>query len=187
MPVWQEYHERYIDNGVEVLSVAIDAQGGDKARLYVERSSATFTTVVDEGHVLSLLYGFKAIPNGLLIDEGGVIRYKEFGGFDIRAARTANLLERWAQGEPWDAPASVAEDESVTVDHARSMRHFQEGLELYRAGRSSEAMAKWREGVRSSPENWIIRKQIWAVEHPDRFYGRSVDYDWQREQVEKGL
>jgi hypothetical protein len=185
--VWQQYHERHTGDGVEVLSVAIDAQGGDKARPYVERASATFTTVVDEENLLSRLYGFKAIPNGLLIDECGVIRYKEFGGFDIREARTADLLERWARGGPWDAPALSAEDEAVTADHARSMMHFQEGLELYRAGRASEAMARWREGVRISPENWVIRKQIWAVEHPDRFYGPSVDYDWQREQVEKGL
>ena len=185
--MWQEYHERHTDNGTEVLSVAIDAQGGDKARPYVERASATFTTVVDEANLLSRVYGFKAIPNGLLIDEGGVIRYKEFGGFDIREARTADLLERWAQGGSWDAPAPGAEDEAVAGDHARSMRHFQEGLELYREGRASEAMARWREGVRISPENWVIRKQIWAVEHPDRFYGRSVDYDWQREQVENGL
>jgi len=185
--VWRQYHERHTGDGVEVLSVAIDAQGGDKARPYVERASATFTTVVDEENLLSRLYGFKAIPNGLLIDEGGVIRHKEFGGFDIREARTADLLERWAREGPWDAPALSAEDEAVTVGHARSMMHFQEGLELYRAGRASEAMARWREGVRISPENWVIRKQIWAVEHPDRFYGPSVDYDWQREQVEKGL
>ena len=185
--MWQQYYERHVDNGVSVLSVAIDAQGGDKARPYVERASATFTTVVDEENLLSRLYGFKAIPNGLLIDEDGVIRYREFGAFDIRKVETAGLLERWALGASLDAPALGAEDGAVTDDHARSMEYFQDGLALYRAGQVMEAMARWREGVRISPENWVIRKQIWAVEHPDRFYEGSVDYGWQREQVDKGL
>ncbi len=41
----------------------------------MERANPSFTTVVDEENLLSQLYGFKAIPNGLLIDEGGVLRY----------------------------------------------------------------------------------------------------------------
>ena len=185
--MWQEYHRRHWDKGLEVLSVALDAQGGDRVRPYVERASATFTTVVDEENLLSRIYGFKAVPNGLLVDEDGVLRYREFGGFDIRKADTADLLDRWARGERLGPPASGDEETTRVRDHARSMKHFQEGLELYRAGRVPEAMASWREGVGISPENWVIRKQIWAVEHPDRFYDGRVDYDWQREQVEKGL
>ncbi len=35
--------------------------------------------------------------------------------------------------------------------------------------------------------NWIVRKQIWAIEHPEKFYEGSVDYDWQKTQVQQGL
>ena len=28
----------------------------------------------------------------------------------------------------------------------------------------------------------MIRKQIWAVEHPERFYP-AIDWDWQKEQL----
>jgi len=31
-------------------------------------------------------------------------------------------------------------------------------------------------------KNWLVRKQIWAVEHPERFYEGNVDYAWQKEQ-----
>jgi hypothetical protein len=38
------------------------------------------------------------------------------------------------------------------------------------------------------PDNLVILKQIWAVEHPERFYASDkVDYAWQREQLEKGI
>ena len=33
-------------------------------------------------------------------------------------------------------------------------------------------------GIRS--QNWIIHKQIWAVEHPDKFYDGNVDFGWQK-------
>ena len=37
------------------------------------------------------------------------------------------------------------------------------------------------------PDNYIIRKQIWAVQNPDRFYSGDVDYAWQKEQMAQGL
>ena len=33
-------------------------------------------------------------------------------------------------------------------------------------------------------ENLIIKKQIWAVSHPERFYPEIND-DWQREMMDK--
>ncbi len=76
----------------------MDAQGADRARPYVERAAATFTTLVDSEDLLGHLLGFKAIPNGFLIDESGVVRYKKLGGFDIRKQETANIVQRWAAG-----------------------------------------------------------------------------------------
>ena len=47
-------------------------------------------------------------------------------------------------------------------------------------------MALWREGMALEPDNYIIRKQIWAVENPDKFYDADIDFDWQRRQMEQG-
>ena len=60
---------------------------------------------------------------------------------------------------------------------------FQRGQELYRQGRVAEALEQWREAAALEPANWIVRKQIWAVEHPERFYDGAVDFDWQKEQI----
>ena len=164
----------------------MDAQGADRALPYVQRASATFTTVVDEANLLGQLYGFKAIPNGFLIDEDGVVRYKRLGGFDVRKPETAAVLDRWIAGsEPSDG--SERPHTPPGTEHAKSSALFREGLELYNESKVDEAMALWRRGLALDPDNYIIRKQIWAVENPDRFYDGDVDYGWQKEQTAKGL
>ena len=166
--------------------MAMDAQGAQKARPYVEKAGAKFTTVVDDENLLGQLYGFKAIPNGFLIDEDGIVRYKKLGGFEIRGAETANIVRKWVEGPSLDESLETAQAE-LGSEHSRANALFRKGLDLYRQGRQEEALAEWRKGVELEPDNYIIRKQIWAVQNPDRFYAGEVDFDWQREQTAKGL
>ena len=42
--------------------------------------------------------------------------------------------------------------------------------------KKTEAVAEWRKALALDPKNWIIHKQIWAVEYPDKFYDDNVDY-----------
>ena len=171
---------------MEVLSVAMDAQGAEKARPYVDKAGATFKTVVDEENLLGQLYGFKAIPNGFLIDEQGVVRYKKLGGFDIRKAETSAVVKRWAAG--LDFSGSVGDpDTEPGSELSESNALLRQGLELYRRGEVAEAIAVWRKGISLDPANYILRKQVWAVENPDKFYEGDIDYGWQKEQTAKGL
>jgi len=171
---------------VEVLSVALDVQGAEKARPFVEKAGARFTTVVDEENLLGQLYGFKALPNGYLIDQQGIVRYRKLGGFDIRLADIAGIVERWATGPSLDESLNEA-DVALGAEHSQAIAHFRDGLAHYRDGNVSDAVVEWRKGVGLEPDNYIIRKQIWAVQNPDKFYSGSVDYDWQKEQMDKGL
>ncbi len=168
-----------------MLSVAIDAQSPDVPRSYVERAGATFTTLVDRENLLSDLYGFRAIPNGFLIDEQGIVRYSRLSGFDIRRHETAEVLERWLSA---GSPVTGGDEpkDSLGAGHAEANAIFRDGLEHYRAGRTAEAIARWRQGLELDPANYLIRKQIWAVENPDKFYDGDVDYGWQREQTARG-
>ncbi len=163
----------------------MDAQGPDKPRPYVDSAGAEFATAVDEENLLGRLYGFKAIPNGFLIDEKGIVRYKRLGGFDIRQAETVQAVDRWL-AEP-SAALPEAGDEALGSEHERANAHFVAGMTLYRGGKVEQAMAEWRKGVEIEPDNFIIRKQVWAVENPDKFYSGDVDYDWQKEQMDRGL
>ena len=164
----------------------MDALGAEKARPFVEKAGAEFTTVVDEENLLGQSFGFKAIPNGYLIDERGVVRYKKLGGFDIRQAETASIVEKWLESPSIDDSLQESE-ESLGDEHSEANALFRAGLELYREGKVDGAMAEWRRGMELEPDNYIIRKQIWAVQNPDKFYAGDVDYAWQKEQMAQGL
>ena len=60
---------------------------------------------------------------------------------------------------------------------------FNNGLQLYREGKQKEAIYQWRKIVNLDPDNYIVRKQIWAIMHPEKFYNDRVDFNWQREQM----
>lgn len=160
----------------------MDAQGGDKARPYVVKASAQFTTVVDEGNHLGQLYGFKAIPNGFLIDEEGILQYKRLGGFDIRKPETASIVDQWISAPRLDE-SLLLDDVELGPEHSQANEHFRQGQSLYKQGKVPEALDEWRKGTALEPDNLIIRKQIWAVENPGRFYDGNVDYAWQKEQM----
>jgi hypothetical protein len=184
--VWQQIHQALPtrDARAAVLGVAIDAQGPDRVRAYVEQARATFRTLVDETGLLSHRLGFKAVPNGVLLDESGVVRYARFGGFNVQEASIRAMVERWLH-EGWLDAAAVG-DATETPD-AEATALFEEGLEALRRGDRDSAARAWRRAAGRDPKNWLIRKQLWALEYPDRFYSGPVDFDWQREQIARDL
>ena len=110
------------------------------------------------------------------------MRYSRFGGFDIRRPESLDVLKRWAAGSNLHELATQPEGPLPEEDGAVP-GVFQKGTSFYQEGRVEEAVATWREALALDPDNYIIRKQIWAVENPERFYDGAVDYDWQREQM----
>ena len=187
MPVWPQFYTKHKADNVEVITVALDAQGAEKARPYVEAAGATFTTLVDEGNLLSQMFRFKAVPNGFLIDEQGVVQYQKYGGFDIRKPEYAELTETWVKGATAEWLAErMHEDSFGGPEHEAAIAHFQRGVEMYKTGDALNALVEWKKGRDLEPDNWVIRKQIWAVENPDRFYNGPVDSAWQKGQIQQG-
>ena len=179
--MWQQLHEELGDQ-VAIVGVAVDAQGPEKPRPYVEKAGVTFPMLIDERNVLAELFGFRAIPNGLLVDEQGTIVHREFGGFEIREADRRRMVEGWVRTGALDG----AESSSVSQPATEAMALFHEGLALFKAGDADEARRLWRQASERDPQNFVVRKQLWAGEHPERFYDGDVDVAWQREQMERG-
>lgn len=165
--------------------MAIDAQGDDKIQPYVQQANTDFLTVKDEENLLGQHYGFKAVPNGFLIDENGVVQYKKLGGFDIRRTEFRSIVDEWVSASG-DITAESSEPD-LSPDHFEANDLFRQGSLLQKEGRHAEALALWKLGAGLEPDNWIIRKQIWAAENPGKFYDADVDFDWQKEQIAKGL
>ncbi len=51
-------------------------------------------------------------------------------------------------------------------------------------GEREKALAALKKAWALEPDNWVIRKQIWAVEHPEKFYP-AINTEWQREEIKK--
>lgn len=161
--------------------MAVDVQGAAAPRPYAEATLGAFPTVVDSENLLGETFGFKAIPNGVLIGADGRVDGIVAGGFDIRRDETREAVERWLDS---DATLPVVEDEHEWSPEA--LRLFREASAALRRGESADALGLLKEAFPLEPDNLIIRKQMWALEHPEHFYEGKVDYTWQREQLEAG-
>lgn len=60
------------------------------------------------------------------------------------------------------------------------------GMVLWNQKQKDAALAKLKHARDLDPQNWRIRKQIWAIENPEKFYtGHAPDYSWQKEALAK--
>lgn len=155
-------------------------------RPWHDTADADFVTLVDSQNTFGALYDLKAIPYGVMIDAAGRLVK---GPFNINVAdpKTLAMLEKWVSDPDYNVkllrdmePLDGLNAQVTTEAAAR----FQLGLVLLEVGKKEEAMIEWRKALALDPQNWIIHKQIWAVEHPDKFYEGDVDYGWQKAQLE---
>ncbi len=160
----------------------MDAQGPDAARPYAEPTLGMFPTVIDAENVLGDAFGFKAIPNGVLIGADGRLDGTVAGGFEIRQDATRELVERWLSAED----VAISEGESDHEWSAEALGLFRDAGAAVRRGERDQAVDLLKQAYPLEPDNFIIRKQLWAIEHPEKFYEGDVDYGWQRKQLEAG-
>lgn len=184
--MWQQEYPGLARPDFEFVAIAVDPGGADDARPYVQAAGATFPVLVDAGGVSSAALGFKVVPNGLLVDEGGVVRYRKDGAFSILEPADRETVRRFAQGDdPGPGPEPVAPAyELDPVARELVTTKMDLGRALLELGQRDEAIARWREAVHLDPENKTIRKAVWAIEHPDRFHP-TIDNGWQAAQFER--
>jgi tetratricopeptide (TPR) repeat protein len=81
-----------------------------------------------------------------------------------------------------DAASLAAYDRALNLTDDLWSAHFGRGSALARLGRGDEAVAAWKRALVLDPSNFVVRKQIWAHRHPERFWP-TIDFDWQREEM----
>lgn len=162
----------------------MDTQGAEAARPWALRAGATFPTVVDRDNTLAALYGYKLIPNGLFLDEEGIIRYRKFGGFNVDNAADVGAIQRLINGDgapeapdARDAPYHLSAPEQALVD-----AQMRRGTAAFARGERAAAATAWTQALHLDPENLTIRKQIWMARYPERFHP-TIDFDWQTGQL----
>lgn len=161
-----------------MIAVAQDVQGEEKVRPVVAERGVTFPVLIDRASELGRLLGFRVVPSGFFVDADGILRYRHTDDFDIGDPRVRVNLDRFLRGDE----VEVADEEQKMTPWALEL--FAKGAELYAKGRTEDAVTIWRQALEVDPDNFVIRSQIWAVEHPEHFYP-AVDREWQKLQLLK--
>jgi len=183
LPGWQRFYEQHADTNFELVSIAMEHTGAEAARPFVAAAGATFPNVVDEHGELSGRLGFKAVPNGVLIDTDGTIRWAKYGGFSIDKPEDVAIVERFLRGEdPGPSPLTEAPYTLSALERALVDTKLRLGRLLDANGQRDAALREWQDALRLDPENLVIRKQIWVARYPEKFHP-TIDSDWQRRQL----
>lgn len=165
------------------MAIALEHTGAEAARPFVERAGARFPVLIDEHGSTSVQFGFRAVPNGVLVDADGIVRYAKYGGFSIDHADDVAAVERFLSGEdPGPGVSTPAPYTLGPVERDLVATRLRYGRLLDSLGRREEALAEWEAALRLDPENLVIRKQIWAARYPEKFHP-TIDWGWQREQL----
>ena len=174
--MWQRYWDGR-GRDFTMLAAAQDVRGEEAVRPVVEERGVTFPVILDRASRLAALLGFQIVPSGCFVDAAGTVVHRA-PELDIGDPRVRRNLEAFLAGDEIEAP------ESERPLDPRALELFAEGVGAFAAGDRTTALALWRTALRSDPDNFLIRSQIWAVEHPERFYP-VVDRDWQERQLIK--
>lgn len=182
-------YERHREDGLEVLAVAMDGQGPERARPYLEAAGATYPAVIDADGVTGRLYGFKTVASGFLVDECGDLVFGKINGFSIHRPEIADLVSHWAAGSQVP-PFEEADDLYLRIPRGatdrRAIEIYRRGVAKYRQGDRSGAAALMREAMRLDPDSIIVHRHAWAIENPERFYDGDIDQYWKQEQLRQG-
>lgn len=168
-----------------MVSIAQDMQGPEAPRPWLEKAGATFTTLLDRGNAVGKAYNLKYVPVGILLDEDGRL-VRPVGPVDINDGVFAAEVEEWVGGgapAPAWAGQAAESPRGLSPAEAEADGLFQQAVALVQRGDKEAALEHLRRASALDRDNWLIRKQLWALEVPEAFYGEAVDYDWQKRRI----
>ncbi len=170
------------------MVIAQDVQGAEVAKPWIEKAGGTYRALLDQHNAIGKAYNLKYVPVGIILDEEGRLA-KAVGNVNIDDDDFAGQLTEWV--ERGDIPqAWIYADRQDTLrelsaDEAEADARFQLARVLLQKDERAEAVVELKRAVQLDPQNWLIRKQLWAVETPEAFYEGNVDYAWQKAQMER--
>lgn len=154
-----------------MISAAADAQGAGAVRPRVKRAQETFPTLIDSEKQLGALFSYRLVPNGIFIGEDGTVLQVHIGGFDVRDAATRERAEAFSAGQVVGWPtAGPSAGRGTCLETELVQARILLAAALLRLGRRGSAVTELERALTLDPENFDVRKQIWAVRYPERFY-----------------
>ena len=181
MPGWHELTAELEKSGKLKVAGIVQEQHPDRASLFMQWQKMAWPVLADSFNEL----GVKVVPITFLIDESGVIRFKNPTPEDLQ-----KFLETDYAATPISAKLPEREfeidalEKLVMAEPENAVARFQLGV-AYRKRQDSEkgqaddfanAIASWRRALEMNPDQYIWRRRI-------QQYGPRLDkpysfYDW---------
>lgn len=161
-----------------MIAVAADAEP-EQVRVRANRQPLDYPVLIDATNQLGRALGLKAIPNAILLDRDGVVRWLMASTFSVKKPEVVAELEAAVRALP---PAGGPPVAAQPDGESQAQRLFREGAERMAAGDRAGAAALWQRATELDPDDFVIRKQLWRALNPGRF-GETIDLDWQKEQM----
>lgn len=79
IPHFIDLYDRYKNQGLEIIGVAMDSNPGRVLSAFIEENSINYTVLIGNGEVYDLYGGIAAIPTTFIIDKDGKIRKRYIG------------------------------------------------------------------------------------------------------------
>jgi hypothetical protein len=179
--VWQQLVD---DTGLDLVSVAVDVQGPQVVRPWTEAAAASFTTLVDSEAELADRLGVTAVPFVLTFEAGRLVQ--PVTSINVLEGRQADAVRDWALGAAAHIELRAMPDRRGSRDTELASAWLLVARLALEEQRLDDAEAAVARGFQLDPDNWLIRKQLWALREPDRFYAGEIDLEWQNEQRASG-
>jgi tetratricopeptide (TPR) repeat protein len=158
-----------------VITVAMDSRGRKAAGGPIRRSKASYTSLIDEDHLVADLYNMVNVPQAVWIDEEGrIVRPTEVPGaaltFNLSRMRRARAIyleaiRDWVRNDStseyaFSPDAARAHLPEFTEEIALAHANFHLGRYLWKRGDRSEAMHFLRTATDLNPDSWNFFRQM---------------------------
>lgn len=109
--MWQALRAELYPKGLEVVTVALDVDP-EAARPFIEQANPEHPSLIDRAHLMDELFGVVNVPNGVWIDEEGII------------VRPAEPAFPHSGKPPWQGqmPAGVSDYRRAVLQEAAKIR-----------------------------------------------------------------
>ena len=138
--------------------------------------------MVDSQGKLAADFRFNYVPLTLLVDEEGRLG-RGPTGTNIDKESDWEEIAGWLRTGSIDTPPKPTQAAGFTAPEAKL--RFEAAAVALSKQETNAALALLESALRLDSGNWLIRKQIWSIKNPDRFYGGPIDFDWQKQQLQK--
>jgi thiol-disulfide isomerase/thioredoxin len=77
IPKLKEIHETYATKGMPLIAIDVSVNDSlKKVEKYLEDHKITYPVIFDEGSKITKLYGVQGTPTVVIVDRGGIVRYR---------------------------------------------------------------------------------------------------------------